>query len=245
MTCRVDNDCFLGHICLDNSCQYGCRHDDDCGVDEFCKNNYCQNPCNSEISPCGPNAACAVVDKKAYCSCLEGLIANPTPNVGCVRAPTLTCRIHTDCPNYWRCEDDHCRPTCTVDGAQCLQGERCESGVCRYACTSDDHCTDDEICDGRLCVTGCRSDSQCPDHLSCIFGQCLDSCSKPGTCGANALCVTKDHKPLCSCPSLLSGDPNIVCKRVTSACDSNKNCADGFTCYGDTCHPSCRRYDEI
>lgn len=241
VTCRLDNDCFLGYICLGNSCQYGCRHDEDCGTDEFCKNNVCQNPCDNDINPCGPNAACSVAERKASCSCLEGLIPNPTPNIGCVRAPSLSCRMHTDCATGLRCEDDRCRPACTTDGSQCLQGERCDSGVCRYACTSDEHCSDEEVCDGRICVTGCRSHSDCSNQLACVSGQCVDPCTEPATCGANALCTTKDHQPECTCPSSLFGDPKVVCRRTMSLCDSNKNCLDGFNCYGGTCHPSCRR----
>jgi hypothetical protein len=237
----VDNDCFLGHICLENSCQYGCRHNEDCGPDEFCNNNFCQNPCGKDINPCGPNAVCAVLGGKALCSCLEDLIPNPTPNIGCVRAPSPICHKHSDCVNGWRCEYDRCRPPCTVEGSECLQGERCDSGVCRYACTSDEHCSDDEVCDGRLCVTGCRSNSHCADNLSCISGQCLDPCTKPATCGANALCTAKEHQPICSCPSSLVGNPKAVCRRVPIPCDTNKNCPEGFSCYGDSCHPSCRR----
>lgn len=233
----------MGHICLENSCQYGCRHDEDCGPDELCKNNFCQNPCANDINPCGPNAQCSVVERKAVCSCIEGLVANPTPNIACVRSPSLTCRMHTDCADGWRCEGDRCRPACTVEGSQCLQGERCDLGVCRYACTSDDHCSDDEVCDGRICVTGCRSHTHCPNDLACISGQCVDPCTEPATCGANALCTTKDHRTVCKCPPSLVGNPKVVCRRTSSPCDQNKNCADGFNCYGDTCHPSCRRYN--
>lgn len=243
MTCRVDNDCFLGHICLSNSCRYGCRQDDDCRQDEICKNNYCKNPCANDIDPCGPNAYCSVVDRKAVCSCSEGLIPNPTPNIGCIRSLSLSCQRHTDCGEGLRCEDNRCRPACTTDGSECLEGERCNSGVCQYACTSDAHCSEDEVCDGRICVTGCRTNSHCPSHLACMAGQCLDPCTEPGTCGANALCVTKDNRPVCTCPQYLEGDPKVVCKRVTTACDIHNNCPDGFSCYGDVCYPSCRRYN--
>ena len=242
MTCQVDNDCFLGHICLSNSCKYGCRQDDDCRQEEVCHNNYCKNPCANDTNPCGPNAYCSVVDKKVLCSCAEGLIPNPTPNIGCVRASIFSCRIHSDCLSGWSCEDNKCKPMCSIDGKECIEGERCNLGVCRYACTSDDHCSDDEVCDGRVCVTGCRTDSHCLNNLACISGQCIDPCIEPGICGANALCTAINHRPICTCPPYLVGEPKVVCKRVTTACDKNKNCADGFNCYGDMCYPSCRRY---
>lgn len=241
MTCRVDNDCFPGHICLEQSCQYGCRYDDDCGPEEFCKNDVCKNPCDSDVNPCGPNAVCSVLERIAHCSCIEGLIPNPTPNIGCIRAPSSECRQNTDCTDGWTCEDSRCRPACTADGSQCLQGERCDEGVCRYACTSDEHCSDDEICDGRSCTIGCRSNSHCSSKLACISGQCRDPCTEPASCGINAICATKDHQPVCTCPLKLAGDPKLVCSRVTTSCGSNQNCPDGFSCYGDTCHPSCRR----
>lgn len=240
MTCRLDNDCFLGHICLSNSCRYGCRHDDDCREDEICRNNYCKNPCASDVSPCGPNAVCSVVNRKAICSCLDGLIANPTPNIGCVRTPALSCRIQADCATGWRCEENRCRPSCNSENFECLEGERCNAGLCRYACTSDENCSDDEVCDGRFCVLGCRSDSDCLSNFACLSGQCTDPCTKPGTCGANALCRVVEHRPICTCPQNLVGDPKYVCKRIATNCESDSNCPDGFSCYGDTCYPSCR-----
>lgn len=189
----------------------------------------------------GPNAQCSVVERKAACSCVEGLIPNPTPNIGCVRTPSFICRMNSDCSSGWKCEDGRCRPTCTLDGSECLQGERCDSGVCRYACTSDDHCSDHEICDGRICVTGCRSHSQCSYDLACISGQCIDPCTEPAACGANAICLTSDHQPFCECPPSLVGDPKSVCKRLPESCDAKKSCTEGFSCYGDICYPSCRR----
>lgn len=79
VTCRVDHDCFLGHICLHNMCIFGCHSDEDCSASETCRDNRCTNPCHS--SPCGPNAVCAVTNHRATCSCRLGLVPNPTAQV--------------------------------------------------------------------------------------------------------------------------------------------------------------------
>lgn len=96
MTCRVDNDCFLGHICLRNMCVYGCHTDSDCSASETCRNNRCHDPCLG--GPCGPNAQCSVINQRAVCSCPPGLVASPSAQVACVRAPLSECTEHSSCP---------------------------------------------------------------------------------------------------------------------------------------------------
>ena len=44
MTCRVDSDCFLGHVCLNKMCIVGCRANSDCPESNTCINNRCK-PC--------------------------------------------------------------------------------------------------------------------------------------------------------------------------------------------------------
>ena len=39
VTCRVDNDCFLGHVCLNKMCIVGCRANTDCPESNTCINN--------------------------------------------------------------------------------------------------------------------------------------------------------------------------------------------------------------
>lgn len=172
VTCRVDNDCFLGHICLHNMCIYGCHSDDDCSASESCRDNRCVNPCSD--SPCGPNALCTVSNQRASCSCRSGFVPNPTAKVACVRVPGQPCTENRECPTGSTCLDDACRPICSSD-IGCLGNERCDltSGVCKPLCRRDDDCRSGEVCEGLVCVTGCRSDSGCPIDRACINSKCI------------------------------------------------------------------------
>lgn len=173
VTCRVDNDCFLGHICLQNLCMYGCRSDDDCSASESCRNNKCINPCTDSL--CGPNAMCTVTNQRAVCSCKEGLVPAPSASVACVRAPPLECNTNRDCivnGEGMVCLDGLCRPVCG-NSAGCLSNERCDAGVCTPVCHRDDDCRSGELCQGFICVQGCRSDAACPADKACVNSKCI------------------------------------------------------------------------
>lgn len=96
LTCRLDNDCFLGHVCLNGMCLVGCKQNSDCPTSFSCIANRCSDPCSGEGS-CGPNAQCQVVNQRAQCSCFDGFMPNPTAVVGCVREPT-SCITNKQCP---------------------------------------------------------------------------------------------------------------------------------------------------
>uniref|UniRef100_A0A182T3U1 EGF-like domain-containing protein n=1 Tax=Anopheles maculatus TaxID=74869 RepID=A0A182T3U1_9DIPT len=238
LTCRLDNDCFLGHICLTGRCVYGCHADSDCSASETCRDNRCVNPCSD--NPCGPNAACTVVNHRASCSCFNGMVPSPTAKVGCVRAPALQCTENRDCVDGTSCIDRLCRPVCGNDQG-CLNNERCDGGSCKPICRKDDDCRTGEICQGQTCMIGCRSDSGCSDHLACIAQQCTDPCQEPTACGTNAECVVISHKKQCSCPAGLVGDPfNLGCRQETHLCQARTDCPKGQACYGGTCMQTCR-----
>uniref|UniRef100_A0A182M1U8 EGF-like domain-containing protein n=1 Tax=Anopheles culicifacies TaxID=139723 RepID=A0A182M1U8_9DIPT len=238
LTCRLDNDCFLGHICLSGRCVYGCHADSDCSASETCRDNRCVNPCSE--NPCGPNAACTVVNHRASCSCFTGMVPSPTAKVGCVRAPALQCTENRDCIDGTSCIDRLCRPVCGNDQG-CLNNERCDGGSCKPICRKDDDCRTGEICQGQTCMIGCRSDSGCSDHLACIGQQCTDPCQEPTACGTNAECVVVLHKKQCSCPGGLVGDPfNLGCRQETHLCQTRTDCPKGQACYGGTCMQTCR-----
>lgn len=238
LTCRVDNDCFLGHICLNNKCVFGCHSDEDCSASESCRGNQCLDPCMD--SPCGPNTICTVSNHRASCTCLQGMVASPTAKIGCVRTPAISCTENRGCPSDFACFGEMCRPVCAND-AGCLNNERCEAGACKPLCRRDDDCRNGEVCQGLICVSGCRSDSGCPGSLSCVNQQCIDPCLSPTACGTNAECACVDHKKQCSCPAPLVGDANVGCRFVPTVCDSHNDCPTGHSCYGNVCQATCRK----
>lgn len=236
VTCRVDNDCFLGQICQANRCITACHNDDDCIVSESCRNSTCLNPCAS--APCGPNAICTVANHRASCSCPDGpWMANPTPTYGCVRTPALACASANDCPAGFGCADDLCRPACTSD-TQCVSNERCERGVCKPMCRRDDECRNGDICQDLTCVAGCRTDTECAGHLACQQQQCVDPCSQPGraVCGSCAECSVSDHQVQCTCAAGMIGDGYDGCAQPLQQCNSYCQCDEQGAFCAQTCN---------
>jgi hypothetical protein len=169
VTCRVDNDCFLGHICLNNMCLFGCRGEEDCSASESCRANRCVNPCSEAV--CGPNAVCSIINQRAICSCLSDFIPNPSPQVACSRRP-IPCTQNRGCPDGASCVGEVCKPVCFAD-SNCLSNERCSEGVCKPLCRKADDCRSGEICEGLVCVAGCYSDSECPSNRACVNNKCI------------------------------------------------------------------------
>ena len=236
VTCRLDNDCFLGHICLNNICMIGCRANEDCSATEACLDNRCTNPCDSS-AVCGPNAVCNVINHRAQCSCPAGFIPNPTPNVACVRQP-ITCKINSDCDTGFICNSGTCIAICS-SSSNCLDNEQCDGSMCKPVCRRDDDCRSGEICDSLMCLLGCRSDTECPTRQSCINNQCTDPCLLSNACGNNAKCAVRNHKVQCSCTDNLVGDPYVNCRLPPSLCTSKRDCPDKMTCLSGTCKPLC------
>lgn len=121
VSCRVDNDCFLGHICLNNKCVFGCHSDEDCSSSESCRDNKCVNPCAD--NPCGINSMCSASNHRASCNCLTGLVPNPTAQIGCVRSSPLSCSKNSECPDQLMCINSQCMTLCASDDA-CLNKEK-------------------------------------------------------------------------------------------------------------------------
>lgn len=232
----MDNDCFLGHICLNNRCIFACHTNEDCSSSESCRNNTCINPCL--VNPCGPNAVCTVGNHRAQCSCLDGMVASPTAKIGCIRSPAPHCAENRDCPEGWSCFEEYCRPICASD-VNCLSNERCDRGSCKPICRRDDDCRNGELCQNLICTTGCRSDVNCPHHLSCVNQQCVDPCSVATACGTNAVCNVHNHVKTCECPAPLVGDARYGCKYSATPCEHNGDCPPNHNCFGNVCQSIC------
>lgn len=237
LTCRVDNDCFLGHICLHNRCEIGCHHDEDCSPSESCDENKCRSVC--EKNPCGPGAFCTVANQRASCTCGVGLVPSPNAKIGCVRSPALVCSENRDCTIDQACFNGYCYQLCGNDG-ECINNERCDNGACKPICQRDDDCNSGEICKSSVCSSGCRSDLGCPGNLACLNNRCIDPCKQIAACGTNSECSIENHKIVCKCQENLVGNPQVGCKRPMIACQNKKDCEnDQMMCYGSQCKPKC------
>ena len=165
----MDNDCFLGHVCLDKMCLVGCRENTDCPSALSCVNNRCQDPC-AGVS-CGPNAVCQALDQRATCACRAGFSPNPTAVIGCTREP-IRCAGNKQCPENFQCNSGFCKAVCNTD-ANCQSGELCVSNLCQEICRTDSDCSSGEFCRGVTCVKGCRSHVDCPQEQSCEENKCI------------------------------------------------------------------------
>jgi len=238
VTCRVDNDCFLSHICLNNMCVIGCRSNSDCSGSESCIGQRCTDSCSE--GSCGPNSICRVVNHQPTCRCPSGMIPNPTPLVGCVREPTV-CTANRDCGDGLSCDGGTCRPICSTN-KNCFSNEICDKGLCKPICRQDGDCRSGEICEGLTCMVGCRSDTSCPNEHSCAGNKCVSPCSVPGACGTNSICSVRNHEAVCRCEEGLIGNPASGCKAPQLPCSIKEPCQAGLTCIDSVCRTTCREY---
>lgn len=165
----MDNDCFLGHACLERMCKVGCSTNKDCPMSQNCIQNKCQDPCSTD--QCGPNSQCQVLNQETYCICKPGFIPNPSPEIACTKVPSF-CIGNKQCPENFLCVESFCKAVCQFDH-DCDVNELCHGKVCKEVCTHDSQCQRTEICQGMACISGCRSNLDCPDTQGCHNGKCI------------------------------------------------------------------------
>ncbi len=111
----------------------------------------------------------------------------------------LECRLNSDCPPGFFCDDGRCDYECRED-RDCLS-ERCVSGECRDAnsepdvgvqCVTDEECGDDFSCQSSRCVPDTCTDNGCPAGRVCDerSGECIPDTPRcaVGECGAGQYC---------------------------------------------------------
>lgn len=63
------------------------------------------------------------------------------------------------------------------------------------------------------CRPECVQNIDCPKNQVCFNNKCKDPC--PGLCAREAECTVINHIPTCTCPQGLTGDPFVMCTKVT------------------------------
>ncbi|XP_022668562.1 uncharacterized protein LOC111253451 isoform X4 [Varroa destructor] len=240
--CYSNNDCPPKEACLSNGyCQIGCRTNADCPSEETCSQNRCQNPCLIR-GLCGPNAICTVRNHEAYCSCADGLVGNPTPQIGCTRA-VLTCtgRGRGDCPSGLSCFENRCRATCSG----CIVGEACVRDFCMSSCAGDSECPAGELCIHGHCQFGCRTDNDCQVHQVCSLNTChckpgfketpygcedINECIVDHPCHKSAICHNTLGSFLCKCPEGFIGDGFTGCSNPGECPRGDVDCPQHAAC---------------
>lgn len=69
--------CQPNYIGTPPMCRPECVVSSECAQDKACSNQKCLNPCRSDVTPCGLNADCRVVNHNPICSCISGFTGDP------------------------------------------------------------------------------------------------------------------------------------------------------------------------
>lgn len=177
------------------------------------------NPC--ELSPCGPNSECRVIESSPSCSCLSGFTGSP-PNC------RPECVVSSECPSNLACINQKCKDPCP--------------GLCgiNAVCKVVSHTP---VC---LCQTGFSGDPfvECNPRKEILVADRIDPCN-PNPCGANAVCKTQNGAGSCQCLPDYFGNPYENCRPeciINSDCASNKACVQNKC--KDPCPGTCGRNSE-
>ena len=263
VSCAVGGDCPNDRVCLLYEalglCERRCADSGDCGETGICAATGGRRLCETR----GDGAAGAMCDRDRGCAsghCAAGECAAPCDpdcplGTACVRdisgaacraagagAAGSACVAGDQCESGV-CGGGRCGRDCESD-AECAEGARCASFAngrfCFPRCERSADCEAVAWCSlafegGPICFwrgavedgERCARDSDC-ESGRCHDGRCLPECPD-GVCPAGRRCVDFGTGDWCVTPPL----------PALAACDRADDCAEGLTCTGGRCTPSC------
>lgn len=160
--CRPEGNCINGDV--------------DCPPQSVCQGGKCINPC--ELTVCGPNALCNVIDRKAACTCPAKFVPVPGDSQGGCARVVSSCATDLDCGNEV-CYKGQCKAVCR-NNEDCSQSEKCVESLCVVPCAGHSQCRDEQACVNGTCLLGCRSNKNCPSDQACINSKCQNACGEEG-----------------------------------------------------------------
>ena len=251
--CDDGNNCTLGDLCLEGTCQGGpflaCDDGNPCTVDSCDALSGCSYL--AEPLPCDDGNPCTQADTCSLGSCFAG------PAKGCQDGNPCTldtCDLNDGTCLHeavdWACDDgnpcsveDSCQAgECVGVPANCDDGNPCTIGTCQpdigcdYSpvgapCDDGNLCTIGDICQQGACQPGpgkpfCDDDNPCTDDLCDLDGGLCVNLPNQGECDDGNNCTTGDH---CANGLCLPGDTGLC------QCESDADCLpfdDGNACNG-------------
>jgi len=187
----LDNDanCPDGYLCNEDThlCEEGgvCDTDDFCdGFNQTCNANY--DNCFYCGGDCGSHDGCCPGCHDSALNC-----EHPTP-VCNLATHTCGCTADADCLDGYYCEDNTCKPVCSVDGDCDGFDATCNVDTyenCFY-CSSNETIFKQNECSGDKCCTGCANDSNCPYPTPVCHEDHSCGCNDDSDCKAGEHCNT-------------------------------------------------------
>ena len=260
-TCRVNNDCSNGQICINNTCIH-CTDNASCGSGKVCLTSGCTPGNCIAASDCTTAGDVCTANNCSPCASDGECLATGTgygANYLCVGTPGTcvpgNCRAKGDCTSTNQicnttsmfCQACGADGDCTSEyGANhiCVSGV-CTAGNCKTTTGGADPCSGGQICGVTtpfLCGA-CSTDVQCQDAAAygpgyyCQSGVCTaGQCRKSSDCsGASALelCNASLACNPCTTNAQCVGDPSYGANHVCVAgqCISG-SCATSADCTG-------------
>ena len=208
-----------------------CNTDFDCPPSAACLSNKCVNPC-LEISPCGINAECTVVDtplvKTMICECIPGFRGNALTECTTFKRKYTFFKKYSFCNSLKSCiyKSNY---LFTAPITKCVQGQGTdENGECMPCLEHEGRVVDARgrcICNsergftarGDICVpAGCRADNECEESSRCVNAKCVLACEAE-PCGLHATCEGVAHRSRCTCITGYFGNPRIHCNATSTS----------------------------
>lgn len=220
----------------------GCRTDSECESNKACVNSVCLSPCIVS-DPCGINAECYTVGRRAECRCYSGYRGNPWD-----RCQVVGCRSNSDCPDDRACINGQCINPCVYEHpcasqAECIVQNHLALCRCPQGKVGNPYTT----CRPEI-VAECKSDSDCPSVLACFNGKCKEPCGVLSPCNGPATCQATSSLPvrtmICVCPDGFISSGSGTCKPVQvtheGGCSSDADCPLDKACINGQCRDPCR-----
>ncbi|CAG0896827.1 unnamed protein product [Darwinula stevensoni] len=245
--CVSNVDCVNNAECVDGTCR--CR-------DGFLAQGVSCidiDECAALDNPCGSNAVCQNSVPNYSCTCKQGFVPAPRPEIACKQISVETiCVSNVDCVNNAECVDRtcRCRGGFLAQGASCIDRKPADGVVPSVAETYRGKSTTN-ISVGTICVSNidCVENAECADRTcrcrggflahgaSCID---IDECAvSDKTCGSNAICQNSIPSYTCTCKQgfVPAPRPEIACKQISveTICVNNVDCVNNAECVDGTC----------
>jgi hypothetical protein len=251
-TCKADNECVGGNLCINGSCGKKAEGAS-CGGDGECSSTFCRDGVCCEGACSGGCRSCNAAGKAGKCTFVAAGVNDPRSV--CKDAGSASCKNDGKCDGAGNCRNYPAATECVAQS--CNAGNN--TGSFRYECDGSGSCgkTKDPVscapghCGGNACTLQCSTSQDCVAPNTCVNGFCgkkpqgqvcnTDSECQQGNCvdgvccestctGACKTCNAPGKAGLCSLAGAGQSDPHRMCSASGTACGTTGFCNAGGAC---------------